>query len=128
MSEFKSHKALILRNIAWGNLNTVLRYALAFIATSFVAKSFSPDLFGTYQLVINYLTVFEAFLLVSPTHLRNYLAAHSDELTVSSLWFWQNLLVFGAVALIYLFGIIFSNESVFWILLLIASIRLAFQI
>lgn len=126
--EVKTHKGLIVRNIMWGNLNTILRYVLAFVATSFLAKTFAPDVFGTYQLVISYLAIFEALLPVSSTHLRNYLAAHPDkEPVVSSLWFWQNMLVFVFVALVCAFGIVFSDESSFWLLLFIASIRFVFR-
>lgn len=128
MAEFKSHKGLFVRNILWGNLNTILRYVLAFVATSFLARTFLPDVFGTYQLVISYLTIFEAFFLVSPTHLRNYLAANPDkEATVSALWFWQNIFVFLFVVVACAIGTTFSNESSFWVLLLIASIRFMFR-
>ncbi|MBS1970406.1 MAG: oligosaccharide flippase family protein [Bdellovibrionales bacterium] len=128
MSEFKSHKALILRNIFWANLNTFLRYALAFAATSYLARSFSPDIFGTYQLVMSYLTIFEAFAFVNPTHLRNYLASNPDkETTVTSLWFWQNIVIFMILFLVCLFGFVFSPERAFWLLLAIASIRFLFR-
>lgn len=128
MSEFKSHKALILRNIFWANLNTLLRYALAFAATSYLARSFTPDVFGTYQLVMSYLTIFEAFAFVNPTHLRNYLASNPDkETTVTSLWFWQNIVIFLILFLVCLFGFVFSPERTFWLLLAIASIRFLFR-
>lgn len=129
METFYSYKKLILKNIFWGKVNTIVRYALAFLATAVLARKFSPEEFGIYQLVISYLSIFEAFYLVNPTHLRNYLAAFpAEEQAVASLWRWQIYALFFAVCVICSVMAIYSIEKLFWILLLITSLKLLFRV
>jgi O-antigen/teichoic acid export membrane protein len=128
LETFSSYKNLILKNILWGNLNTIVRYILAFLATAVLARKFPPEDFGTYQLVISYLATFEAFYLVNPTHLRNYLAAFpEEEKMVASLWRWQSFILFFLTCLICIGMVSFSQERQFWFLVLLASLKLLFR-
>ncbi len=127
MKQNNSRRQIIIHSI-WGNINIVIRYLSGFVATSLVAKHISPSAFGRYQLVLTFLMVFESLVPVTQSHIQNYIAKNTNNQQIASnIWVVQILLIW-LIASFMCIGFYFLKNDFFWILLLIACLKLPFNV
>ena len=121
-------RSQIIKNLAWGNLNILIRYATAFFVVVLLAKFYPPADFGQYQLAITYITIFEAMSLFHGQYVRNVLIAHPEKENIFvSAWILQ---WFGICLIAVVFSVVniaLSGDFHFWVLFLLMCVKLLFK-
>lgn len=121
-------RSQIIKNLIWGNMNIVIRYATAFIVVVLLARFYPPAEFGQYQLAITYITIFEAMSLFHGQYVRNVLIAHPEkESLFVSVWILQWLGVWGLAVVFSLVNIWISGDFHFWALFVLMCVKLLFK-
>lgn len=120
----------MFKNIFLSNTSIIFRYIGSFIVTIVIARTYSKESFGVYQLALSTLAIMENIFFFSPQHLKLHLVkAPNDESRVYSAWTFQAIVLFLFNLIFALGGYLGSGEDLhlYWVTLLILVFRTAFR-
>lgn len=119
----------IVSNLLWANAHILIRYVTSFAVVIVLAKFYSPNEFGQYQLALTYLTIFESVSFLHANYVRNVLIQNPEkEESFVAAWLLQTLLVWLVSAIFCAWGFFFENDTQFWILMSLMCLRLLFKV